>query len=33
MPESNIAMLQTVAEGLGDLRERVVFVGGAVVEL
>lgn len=26
-------MLQTVANGLGDLKEEIVFVGGAVAEL
>ena len=33
MPSTNIIMLQTVANGLGDLREEMVFVGGAVAEL
>ena len=33
MPSSNINMLQTVANGLGELREDMVFVGGAVAEL
>jgi hypothetical protein len=33
MPNDNINMLQTVAEGLGDLRDDMVFVGGAVAEL
>ena len=33
MANSNIKMLQTVATGLGDLKERVVFVGGVVAEL
>lgn len=33
MPSTNISMLQTVANGLGDLKEDMVFVGGAVAEL
>ena len=33
MPSDNINMLQTVARGLGDLRDELVFVGGAVAEL
>ncbi len=33
MPNTNITMLQTVAEGLGELKDEVVFVGGAVAEL
>jgi predicted nucleotidyltransferase len=33
MPSDNINMLQTVASGLGDLRNEMVFVGGAVAEL
>lgn len=33
MPSTNIMMLQTVANGLGDLRNEMVFVGGAVAEL
>lgn len=33
MPSTNIEMLQTVANGLGDLKEDMVFVGGAVAEL
>lgn len=33
MISTNIAMLQTVANGLGDLRDEMVFVGGAVAEL
>jgi hypothetical protein len=33
MPDRNIAMLQTVANGLGDLKDDMVFVGGAVAEL
>ncbi len=33
MPSSNILMLQTVANGLGELRYEMVFVGGAVAEL
>jgi len=33
MPSDNINMLQTVARGLGDLRDEMVFVGGAVAEL
>jgi hypothetical protein len=28
MPSSNIIMLQTVANGLGELKEEMVFVGG-----
>jgi len=33
MPSRNIAMLQTVANGLGELNEKMVFVGGVVAEL
>jgi predicted nucleotidyltransferase len=33
MPNDNIEMLQTVADGLEELREEIVFVGGAVAEL
>jgi len=33
MPGNNILMLQTVASGLGELRDEMVFVGGAVAEL
>lgn len=33
MPNINIEMLQTVAFGLGDLKNNMVFVGGAVAEL
>ena len=33
MPGENINMLQIVAHGLGDLRDEMVFVGGAVAEL
>jgi hypothetical protein len=33
MPDENIEMLQTVADGLEELREEIVFVGGAVAEL
>jgi len=33
MPSTNIQMLQTVANGLGELRDEMVFVGGAVAEL
>ncbi|NVO08961.1 MAG: nucleotidyl transferase AbiEii/AbiGii toxin family protein [Bacteroidales bacterium] len=33
MPSVNIMMLQTVANGLGELKENIVFVGGAVAEL
>lgn len=33
MPSTNILMLQTVANGLGDLKDEMVFVGGAVAEL
>ena len=33
MPSTNIRMLQTVANGLGELRDEMVFVGGAVAEL
>ena len=33
MTRTNIDMLQTVANGLGDLKDEVVFVGGAVAEL
>lgn len=33
MPGKNILMLQTVANGLGELKDEMVFVGGAVAEL
>lgn len=33
MPSANINMLQTVANGLGELKNDMVFVGGAVAEL
>jgi len=33
MPGENIKMLQTVANGLGELKDEMVFVGGAVAEL
>jgi hypothetical protein len=33
MPGKNIQMLQTVANGLGELKDEMVFVGGAVAEL
>lgn len=33
MPSNNITMLQTVANGLGELKEDMVFVGGSVAEL
>lgn len=33
MPDTNIIMLQTVANGLGELRDKMVFVGGTVAEL
>lgn len=33
MPSTNIVMLQTVANGLGELKDEMVFVGGAVAEL
>ena len=33
MPSTNILMLQTVANGLGELKGEMVFVGGAVAEL
>lgn len=33
MPSANIIMLQTVANGLGNLKDEMVFVGGAVAEL
>jgi hypothetical protein len=33
MPSTNILMLQTVANGLEELKDEVVFVGGAVAEL
>ncbi|NDP20417.1 MAG: hypothetical protein GZ091_04975 [Paludibacter sp.] len=33
MPSTNITMLQTVAAGLGDLKDEMVFVGGSVAEL
>lgn len=32
MPSTNIIMLQTVANGLGELKDEMVFVGGAVAE-
>jgi len=33
MPSTNITMLQTVANGLGDLKDEMVFIGGSVAEL
>jgi hypothetical protein len=33
MPSTNIIMLQIVANGLGELKDEMVFVGGAVAEL
>jgi hypothetical protein len=33
MASTNIVMLQTVATGLGNLKDEMVFVGGAVAEL
>ena len=33
MPSTNIIMLQTVANGLGELKDEMVFVGGVVAEL
>jgi len=33
MPTDNIEMLQTVADGLKELKYDIVFVGGAVAEL
>ncbi len=33
MPSDNIDMLQIVADGLGDLKNEIVFVGGAVAKL
>ena len=33
MPSTNMNMLQTVAIGLGELKDEMVFVGGAVAEL
>ncbi len=33
MSSTNIQMLQTVADGLADLKDEVVFVGGSVAEL
>jgi len=33
MPSDNIDMLQTVADGLEELKDEIVFVGGAVAEL
>jgi hypothetical protein len=33
MPTDNIEMLQTVADGLNELKNDIVFVGGAVAEL
>ncbi len=33
MPSDNIEMLQIVADGLGDLKDEIIFVGGTVAEL
>lgn len=33
MPRTNLEMIQIIASGLAELREQVVFVGGAVAEL
>ncbi|MCD6659308.1 MAG: hypothetical protein LT105_04020 [Lentimicrobium sp.] len=33
MPSTNMLMLQSVANGLGELKDEMVFVGGAVAEL
>jgi hypothetical protein len=33
MPNTNIIMLQIVANGLGELKDEMVFVGGSVAEL
>jgi len=33
MPSVNVLMLQIVARGLGNLKDDMVFVGGAVAEL
>ncbi len=33
MPSTNIEILQTVANGLGELKDEMVFVGGVVAEL
>ena len=33
MPNSNIRKIHTIATGLGDLLDQVVFIGGAVAEL
>ena len=33
MPTDNIDMLQTVADGLEELRDKIVFIGGTVAEL
>ena len=33
MPSTNITMLQTVADGLKELKDELVFVGGSVAEL
>jgi hypothetical protein len=33
MSSKNIEMLQAVAKGLGDLKTKMVFVGGAIAEL
>ena len=33
MPGDNIDMLQIVADGLEELKDEIVFVGGAVAEL
>jgi hypothetical protein len=33
MPGNNITMLQTVASGLGELKNEMVFIGGSVAEL
>ena len=33
MAASNIAMIERIARALGDLKEKMVFVGGSVAEL
>ena len=33
MTHKNIEMLQTVANGLGELKDNMIFVGGSVAEL
>ena len=33
MPSTNITMLQTIADGLKELKDEMVFIGGSVAEL